>query len=116
MESLKFKYRDHDFKFLRGDFTREDVLARANILQARSAILLADTSGQHSLEKADERTILGTLAIKSLAPEVKTCAELLNPENRQHLTDGPTWMRSLCGGSTSEASWPAPPLPRDCPG
>jgi voltage-gated potassium channel len=85
VESLKYKYRDQDFRFLRGDFTREDVLARANIIQARSAILLADTSGQRSLEKADERTILATLAIKSMAPEVKTCAELLNPDNKQHL-------------------------------
>jgi voltage-gated potassium channel len=85
VESLKYKYRDQDFRFLRGDFTREDVLARANILQARFAILLVDTSGQRSLEKADERTILATLAIKSMAPEVKTCAELLNPENKQHL-------------------------------
>ena len=85
VESLKFKFQDHEFRFLRGDFTREDVLARANIAQARSAILLADTSGQHSLEQADERTILATLAIKSMAPEVKTCAELLNPENKQHL-------------------------------
>jgi voltage-gated potassium channel len=85
VESLKFKFQEHEFRFLRGDFTREDVLARANIAQARSAILLADTSGQHSLEQADERTILATLAIKSMAPEVKTCAELLNPENKQHL-------------------------------
>ena len=85
VESLKYKYRNQDFRFLRGDFTREDVLARANILQARSAILLADTSGQRSLEKADERTILATLAIKSMAKEVRTCAELLKPENKQHL-------------------------------
>jgi len=85
VETLRYKYQPHDFKFLRGDFAHEDVLARANIARARSAIILADTSGQHSLEKADERTIIGTLAIKSLAPEVKTCAELLNPENRQHL-------------------------------
>jgi voltage-gated potassium channel len=85
VESLKYKFQERGFRFLRGDFTREDVLARANITQVRSAILLADTSGQHSLEKADERTILGTLAIKSMAPEVKTCSELLNPENKQHL-------------------------------
>jgi voltage-gated potassium channel len=85
VESLKYKYRDQDFHFLRGDFSGEDVLARANITRARSAILLADTSGQRSLEKADERTILATLAIKSMAPGVKTCAELLKPENRQHL-------------------------------
>ena len=85
MEALKYKYRDHNFKFLRGDFAQEEALERANITKARSAIILADTSGQHSFEKADEHTILGTLAVKSLAPEVKTCAELLNPENRQHL-------------------------------
>jgi voltage-gated potassium channel len=85
VEALKYRYREHNFKFLRGDFAQEEVLERANITRARSAILLADTSGQHSMEKADEHTILGTLAIKSLAPDVKTCAELLNPENRQHL-------------------------------
>jgi len=85
VESVKYKFQDQDLRFLRGDFTREDVLARANIFQAQSAILLADTSGQHSLENADERTILGTLAIKSMAPDVKTCAELLNPENKEHL-------------------------------
>ena len=85
LESLKFKYRDYNFRFLRGDFAHEEVLARANIAKARSAILLADTSAHHSLEKADERTILATLAIKSISPEVKTCAELLNPENKQHL-------------------------------
>ena len=85
MEALKYKYRDHNFKFLRGDFAQEETLERANITKARSAIILADTSGQHSLEKVDEHTILGTLAVKSLAPEVKTCAELMNPENRQHL-------------------------------
>ena len=85
IEALKYKYRDHGFKFLRGDFAQEEVLERVNITKASSAIILADTSGQLSLEKADEHTILGTLAVKSLAPEVKTCAELLNPENRQHL-------------------------------
>ncbi len=85
MEALKYKYREYGFKFLRGDFAHEEVLERVNITKARSAIILADTSGQLSLEKADEHTILGTLAVKSLAPDVKTCAELLNPENRQHL-------------------------------
>jgi voltage-gated potassium channel len=85
LESWKYKYQAYDFKFIRGDFAREEVLARANISQARGAIIIADTSGPHSLEKADERTILGTLAVKTMAPDVKTCAELLNPENKEHL-------------------------------
>jgi len=32
VESVKYKFHDHDLMFLRGDFTREDVLARANIV------------------------------------------------------------------------------------
>jgi voltage-gated potassium channel len=115
VESLKYKYRDQDFRFLRGDFTQEDVLARANIFQARSAILLADTSGQRSLEKADERTILATLAIKSMAREVKTCAELLNPENRQHLMRASVDEIVLRGehlGSLLAGATASPGLPR----
>ena len=84
-ESLRYKYRELEVKVLRGDFTREDVLSRANIREASSAIVLADSTGNAGREAVDERTILATLAIKSMAPEVKTCAELLNPENRQHL-------------------------------
>ena len=37
------------------------------------------------IEKADERTVFGTMAIKSMAEKVRTCAELINPENREHL-------------------------------
>ena len=58
---------------------------RANIKKAKYAIVLADTSGDHTLQKADERTALGTLAIKTIAPNVRTCAELLSIENKQHL-------------------------------
>ena len=58
---------------------------RADIKRAKYAIVVVDTSGDHSLHKADERTALGTLAIKTMAPNVRTCAELLSAENRQHL-------------------------------
>jgi voltage-gated potassium channel len=115
IESLKYKYREQDFRFLRGDFTHEDVLARANIFKARSAILLADTSGLRSLEKADERTILATLAIKSMAPEVKTYAELLKPENKQHLMRANVDEIVLRGehiGSLLASATASPGLPR----
>ena len=46
---------------------------------------MADTSGSHPLDRIDERTTLATLTIKSIAPKVKTIAELLDGENRQHL-------------------------------
>ena len=85
IESLRFRYHEYDFKFVRGDFTNEEVLKRANISKADSAIILADTSSGRSSEQADERTIIGSHAIKSLSPGIKISAEIVNEENRQHL-------------------------------
>lgn len=85
VDSLRSRYQGHNLKFVRGNFIHDEVLNRANIKRARYAVVLADTSGDHSLQKADERTVLGTLAIKTIAPNVSTCAELLSTENKQHL-------------------------------
>ena len=85
IESFRLKYKKFNLKFLRGDYVREDVLLRANIAGARFAVIMADVSGGHSLERTDERTALTALTIKYLAPQVKTIAELLDGENRQHL-------------------------------
>ena len=85
IQSIQYDYKDHNLRFVRGNFVKEDVLARANLVRARSALVLADVSGGHSIEKADERTIFGTMAIKSMASKVRTCAELIHSENREHL-------------------------------
>jgi voltage-gated potassium channel len=76
VQSIQYKYEDHDLRFVRGNFVKQDVLARANLVRARAAIVLVDTSGRHAIEKVDERTIFGTMAIKSMASKVRTCAEL----------------------------------------
>lgn len=85
IEEIQYRYKDYEIKYVSGHFTRENVLARANIKKATAAVILADTSGENTRDSADERTIFATLAIKSMAPHVKTFAELLNPENREHL-------------------------------
>ena len=85
VQSIQYEYRDHNLRFVRGNFVKQDVLARANLVRAKSALVLADVSGGHSIEKADERTIFGTMAIKSMASKVRTCAELIHGENREHL-------------------------------
>jgi len=85
IQSIQYKYKKYDLRFIRGNFIKEDVLARANLVKARSAIVLADISGGHNIENADERTIFGTMAIKSMAAKVRTCAELINKENKEHL-------------------------------
>ena len=85
IQSIQVQYKDHDIAFVRGNFVKEEVLARANLPRARAAIVLADLSGGRTMDKADERTIFGTMAIKSMAAKVRTCAELIYGENREHL-------------------------------
>lgn len=85
VDTLQYKYKGRNIHFVRGSFVKEDVLAKANIFKARTAIILADTSDDHSLEKADERTIFGAIIIKSMAPKIRMCAELINQENRAYL-------------------------------
>ncbi len=85
VQSIQYQYSDHNIKFVRGNFVKADVLARANLARCKSAIVLADLSGGRTIEKADERTIFGTMAIKSMASKVRTCAELIYAENKEHL-------------------------------
>jgi voltage-gated potassium channel len=79
------RHRGIDLRFVRGNFTSEAVLRRASVPAARTAVIVCDESGANALEKADERTILATLAIKSMNPDIVTSAELVNAENVGHL-------------------------------
>lgn len=66
--------------FVRGDTTSEDDLKRAGIEAARAAIICpADSSNE-----ADLHSILTVLAIESIAPTVRTVAEVNNPIHVPH--------------------------------
>src|SRR5712692_9371772 len=71
-------------KYVHGDYTKEAVLHLANIRGARSAIILPDISTGVS-QQTDDRTLLATLAIKSLNPNVKVYAHIVNRTNISHL-------------------------------
>lgn len=74
------------FAFLEGDYTTLDVLKRARIPFAATAILLADRSvPSRSDQDRDARTILASLMIEKLNPDIFTCAELLSRANEVHL-------------------------------
>ena len=84
IDAVRNKYREIKFKFVRGDFTRETVLKRANLKEASTAIILPNDpleSGSHP----DEKTIFGTLTIKTLAPYVRVVAYLMERENLTHI-------------------------------
>ncbi len=67
--------------FVRGDTTSEHDLARAGIAEASAALIVPpDPSNE-----ADMRSILTTMAIESIAPQVRTVVEVNNPAHVEHL-------------------------------
>ncbi len=71
-------------RFVRGDYSKEAVLNRANISMAREAVILPDSSiglTSHS----DEVTILSTLTIKSINPKIRVFAYIIDRENLSHI-------------------------------
>lgn len=85
VDNLKLKYSEYNLTFLRGNFVNEEVLLRADIRRASIVVIMADSSGKREKEDSDQRTILTSLTVKSLAPKVKIIAELVNGENKPHL-------------------------------
>ncbi len=81
---IVYKYKDIGLKFIRGDHASEVVLDRANIKDADSVIILPDLTTA-TIAQADEKTILATLTIKSLAPKVRVYAHILSKDNESYL-------------------------------
>ena len=71
-------------KFVRGDWTHEEVLKRAKVMDARMVIILPDDKMDDRL-KMDEKTILATLTVKGLNPKVRLIAQIMQRENRVFL-------------------------------
>lgn len=70
------------------DFTKLTALKRAGIEQAKTCLVLSDTSGGRSEQDADARTILASLTAEKINPDVYTCAELNNRDYASHLDIG----------------------------
>jgi len=85
MEPIKERYPDRPLFFLRGDYSREDILLKANIRGALKAIILADRQPGETAAQVDQRTLFTALTLKALHPKIRILAELLRPENRAYL-------------------------------
>lgn len=59
-------------------------LMQANILEAKSVIVLSDTGLEAN--NADAWALMITLAVETMNPKVYTCVQLMNSENAIHLT------------------------------
>ncbi len=85
MEALFNLYPLHTPIYLRGDYSREEVLLKANVLQAFKAIILADRQPDETAAQVDQRTLFTALTLKGLHPKIRILAELLRSENRTYL-------------------------------
>ncbi len=85
MEAIKERFPEGTVSYLRGDFSREDILLKANILGALKAIILADRQPGETAAQVDQRTLFTALTLKALHPKIRILAELLRTENRAYL-------------------------------
>ena len=85
MEGIRAKYTGREPLFVSGDYTREEVLLRANVRHAFKGIILGGRQEGDSAADVDQRTLITALTLKSLNPKVKILAELLRTENKPYL-------------------------------
>lgn len=78
------RFGRRNLHYIRGDPAIEGTLDRANVQQAESAIVVGDTSHGQGMA-ADERTTLVTLTLRSMNPNLKVTAEVLDIKNEPHL-------------------------------
>ena len=64
--------------YIHGDPIDPAVLARAHLANAAKVLVLADESGERTDQERDGRTVMIALNIENVAPEVYTCAEVLD--------------------------------------
>ena len=70
--------------FVAGSPSDEEILMRAGIKEADTAIILADSRGGGGGDDVDARTILTALAVEATHPEIYSIIELTNPANERH--------------------------------
>jgi voltage-gated potassium channel len=85
MDAIKERYPQHTVFYLRGDYSREDILLKANVQGAIKAIILADRQPGETAAQVDQRTLFTALTLKALHAKIRIMGELLRPENRAYL-------------------------------
>jgi voltage-gated potassium channel len=84
IDAWRAKLNASHLGFVRGDFTQDQILSKANIAKAKAVLILPNLIKIGSAE-ADEKTALATYSIKALAPKAKVYAYILQHENRSKL-------------------------------
>ncbi len=86
ISAIQMNEKLKNINFLRGDFTDEETLLKAQIKKAERALILADRSADYSTLETDSRTVLGVITIKNLNPRVYCVAEIIETKFEKHLS------------------------------
>ena len=86
ISAIQMNEKLKNINFLRGDFTDEETLLKAQIKKAERALILADRSADYSTLETDSRTVLGVITIKNLNPRVYCVAEIIDSKFEKHLS------------------------------
>lgn len=76
-------YDNKNISYIKGDAWKDEVLKRANILEAKIAIVLSDEENKYE-EMTDAKSVLISLAIDRLNPNIYLISEVINHENIVH--------------------------------
>jgi voltage-gated potassium channel len=71
--------------YVRGDFTRELILKRANITEAKSVIIIPDESTPQTDGSLEEKSLLAILTVKGLTKKANIVVYSPSIESRPHL-------------------------------
>lgn len=91
MNEVQFAYasKNLSIEIVRGKFTQQPVLEKANTAKAKSVIILADVTDENGATNADERTILAVYTVSNMNPSAHISVEIINKQNEQHLKNTP---------------------------
>jgi voltage-gated potassium channel len=85
IELLRSEPELSGINFIHGDYIDEVVLKKANIKNAKKALILADRLVTGSVQEVDSRTVMAIITIKSISKTIYTAAELLDTKFERYL-------------------------------
>ncbi len=74
-----------DLQYVRGDYSSEAALVRANVKHANKVLILADVLDRGTPSEVDSKTVMTVLTARSLSKDVYICAEVLDKKYESYL-------------------------------
>jgi len=85
VNELRQDTRLRDFQYFSGDYTNPEVLANARLKKAEKVLILADEFSGKTPDEIDFKSVLATIAIKRVYPQIYTIVEIIHSKFSHYL-------------------------------